>query len=260
MAAERKSWRVACPKCLLLCLLILLLGITGIFLSRTPPQTAQSLAEKYALAVKDAEVAEESEIFRNLTPIVSASVSASSNDRKLSWTDDGTRVLVVTWTSWDGYREGERSNVSREIWVTAVPELKNTFTDSQGPDASTNSLTLRLEQLLGLPQNASKKWFVELWVEPSDLFRPCPDPEITDRECGLEFPRNVSNEYASWFNSLRNVSYQGENPYPWTRLGYTYVWGNPESEVGLSEFVIKSGAEVSVAGVYPTEEYFVSNV
>ena len=27
--------------------------------------------------------------------------------------------------------------------------------------------------------------------------------------------------------------------YPWTRLGYTYDWGNPRNLVGLSEFVLR---------------------
>ncbi len=43
--------------------------------------------------------------------------------------------------------------------------------------------------------------------------------------------------------------------YPWTRLGYTYDWGNPGSEVGLSEFVIQGGATVQVAQVYSTQAY-----
>ena len=39
---------------------------------------------------------------------------------------------------------------------------------------------MRLEKLLGLPPNSGKTKFVEIWVRPQDLFRPSPDPEITD--------------------------------------------------------------------------------
>jgi len=49
-----------------------------------------------------------------------------------------------------------------------------------------------------------------------------------------------------------------DNPakgYPWTRLGYTYDWGNPDSEVGLSEFVITAGATIKIENVYETAAY-----
>jgi hypothetical protein len=108
--------------------------------------------------------------------------------------------------------------------------------------------TLRLEQLLGLPPNDGKTTFAELWVKPADLFRPSADPEITDHEAGLVFPSvtdflTVSQTFINWFDALIASSY-GEDGYPWTRLGYTYDWGNDESEVGVSEFVIRSGATV----------------
>jgi hypothetical protein len=43
--------------------------------------------------------------------------------------------------------------------------------------------------------------------------------------------------------------------YPWTRLGYTYDWGNPESEVGLSEFVVAAGSMVGIEAVSDNETY-----
>jgi len=113
---------------------------------------------------------------------------------------------------------------------------------------------LRLEQLLGLPPDDGKQWFVELWVWPADLFRPAPDPEITDQGAGLDFPDSASPEYRAWFDDLRSKSY-GENGYPWTRLGYTYDWGSPDDHVGLSEFVINKGAPIEVRSVTPTVVY-----
>ena len=58
----------------------------------------------------------------------------------------------------------------------------------------------------------------------------------------------------NWFNRLKSESY-GENGYPWTRLGYTYDWGNPKGEVGLSEFIIKSGATIKIHSVIGTLDY-----
>jgi hypothetical protein len=113
--------------------------------------------------------------------------------------------------------------------------------------------------LLGVPPNNGKTTFVEFWASPEDLFRPSPDPEITDQEAGLDFPQSaeyvtVDSNYIQWFNNLRNSSY-GANGYPWTRLGYTYDWGNPFTRVGASEFVIRSGATVGVYLTATTEEY-----
>ncbi len=146
-------------------------------------------------------------------------------------------------------------NLSREVWVTAVPELRN-FCNKY---AGMTKLTLRLEQLLGLPPNNGKTRFIEMWVLPSDLFRPSPDPEITDREAELDFPHSnrfltVSAKHIKWFNDLKSNSY-GENGYPWTRLGYTYDWGNPESDIGLSEFVIRAGAIVEIHSISKIEDY-----
>jgi len=212
----------------------------------------------YRNAVLDAETAEVGEISRNLIAVV------EENDY-VTWGegDSAGRVLVVTWTSWDGYDEmvGREMTLSREIWVTVVPELKE-FAGEQfrrEADFEKDDYILRLEQLLGLPPGNGKTKFVEIWVDPADLFRPSPDPEITDHEAELDFPRSakfiaVSEEYVLWFNDLRAESY-GENGYPWTRLGYTYDWGNPDDEIGLSEFVISEGAVVIIHSVTPNLEY-----
>lgn len=216
------------------------------------PTSSIELQAAYLAAVKDAATAEPQEISKELTPILETNAN-------LIWQGQpGERqVLVLTWTSWNGYDDkvGQALVTSRDTWVTVAPELKN-FCTTYASD-STN-LTLRLEQLLGLPPDNGKTRFVEIWVKPQDLFRPSPDPEITDQEAGLEFPQSrhltVSEEYVTWFNNLNSSSY-GENGYPWTRLGYTYDWGNPNSEVGLSEFVISPGATIEIHSLTETEAY-----
>jgi len=213
----------------------------------------RDLQQAYLNAVKDAEIAEPNEISRDLVAIV-------ESNTHLVWTGEpgNRRVLVVTWTSWNGYDDevGQSVVTTRETWVTAVPELKDFC---QKNKRARKNLPLRLEQLLGLPPNNGKTRFVEIWVDPSDLFRPSPDPEITDHEAELDFPQSrkfltLSEEYIKWFNDWKRQAY-GTNPYPWTRLGYTYDWGNPKSEVGLSEFVIQKGAAVEIHSVSKTEEY-----
>ena len=239
--------------------IVVCLAVIGILLGSlslcacSSPSTpdASELQQIYRAAVKDAETAEPGEISTNLTAIV------PYND-KLTWQAETGRVLVVTWTSWNGYDSmvGNSTVLQREVWVTAAPELQN-FCKSCCRDNA--SLTLRLEQLLGVPPNSSKTRMVEMWVSPSDLFRPSPDPEISDREAEIDFPVSgdyitVNQSYVEWFNTLKNASY-GENGYPWTRLGYTYDWGNTQSEVGLSEFVGRQGATVGIKSVSTTADY-----
>jgi hypothetical protein len=139
---------------------------------------------------------------------------------------------------------------------------------------------LRIEQLLGVPPNNGKTKFVELWVNPGDLFRPSPDPEVTDHEADLDFPnvtspfvqmtdtpkitdwdpvlnRYFEANYVTWFNRRRNTVYTAEVPYPWTRLGYTYDWGKKSGgHVGMSEFVVRGGSTVGVYAVTPNDAYF----
>ena len=211
--------------------------------------TDAELESDYRDAVIDAQVAEPDEICCNLEAIV-------YYNPDLIWEGQpgDSRVLLLTWTSWDGYNDkaGETMTVSREIWVVIPEELKDFF--NQNRSLSGNNLVLRLEQLYGLPPHNGKEWFVEIWANPDDIFRPSPDPEITDYEAELDFPKWVDTQYQDWFNELKSKSY-GESGYPWTRLGYTYDWGNPKSEIGLSEFIIMPDSTVKIQSVSGTLDY-----
>ncbi len=234
------------------------------------PSTEEELQQDYANAIQDASVVTADEIDTNLTPI-------TEENPDLIWSGEaGNRqVLMVTWTSWTGYddlvgktirmtryltvpvRDALGNTVmslydtTRDIWVTAVPEIQRFC---QSNPLSPEERTLRLEQLLGVPPHNGKTRFVEFWVKPGDLFRPTPDPDITTTISSLEFPADVSEEHLQWFNDLMATSY-GENGYPWTRLGYTYDWGKSDHHIGLSEFVIRTGAEVDVDSVTFTDDY-----
>jgi len=228
-----------------------------------PFVTEEDLQQAYQDAIKDAEVAEPDEISAHLTAIT------AYNDHLIWEGPAGTsRVLMLTWTSWTGYDSlvgksirvddlAKSVETSRDTWVTAAPELhefcKARFLDSE-------NMSLRVEQLMGLPPHNGKTRFVAFWVNPEDLFRPSPDPEITDCEAELDFPTSgrfvtVSPEHIDWFNALKETSY-GTDGYPWTRLGYTYDWGNPCCEIGLSEFVIRSGATVDVQSVTLNNDFW----
>ena len=212
------------------------------------------LQEAFHAAVRDAEEAEPDEIVDTLTALTPESAD-------LVWDEETGRILMATWTSWDGYDDvvGQDMELQREIWVTAVPQVQS-FCQSYVADEV--SLSLRLEQLLGLPPADGKDRFVEVWVNPDDIFRPSPDPEIDDTVAELEL--GTADEFDSeedyefhrdWYNFQVSLSYDEENGYPWTRLGYTYDWGNPESEVGLSEFVVQAGAMIGVNQVHANADY-----
>ena len=224
-----------------------------------PTYTAQSDSiqqnydQAYDNAVKDAEVCEPSEISKNLTAII-------PTNKDLIWKEDQQekRVLVVTWTNWNGYngKVGQTISAEKDIWVTAVPELQNFIKRNR---FTKQDIALRVEQLLGLQPNSKKTRFVEVLVSPKDLFRPSPDPEITDCEAELDFPTNkyitICDDYKKWFNNQKNESYKPSG-YPWTRLGYTYDWGNPTSEIGVSEFVNGAGAKIEICSVRENDAYF----
>ncbi len=215
------------------------------------------LKQRYAVALQDAKVAEASEIYTGLTAI-------TPDNSKLTWDKESGRVLVVTWTSYKGYdtQVSKELTVTRETWVTAVPDLQ-TFCRSYQATPET-PLNLRLEELLGLPPNNGKTRIVALWVKPEDLFRPSPDGQVDDSVAELEIPpasRFASQQdyefHRDWYNlQLQIDNYDDPSKgYPWTRLGYTYDWGNPQSEVGLSEFVIYANSPAKVEKVYLTNEY-----
>ena len=204
-----------------------------------------SLEQLYRAAVEDAMHADADEIETNLSMI-------SVQNPDLRWKDG--MVLVVTFTHYpDSYPVGETINTWwGDTWVTAAPELQKAFTSM--PNAAAEPL-LRIEQLLGLPQETGNQWFAELWVRPEDLFRPCPDNEITDSVCELTFPDTATDDYILWFENLTTTSYADNPAYPWTRLGYTYDWAPGTDEVGLSEFVIRPEAEVLVEQVTKFDTY-----
>lgn len=235
------------------------LAIIGmlLFVSASCAHTIENLSQEelqdsYMQAVQDAEIAEPHEISKELIAIVPA------NDY-LYWNQDKSAVLVTTWTASQDFSsyEGKTIQVPKAIWVTVIPEMHTFFTKHP---VKSEDLSLRLEQLLGLPPQSGYTHFVEMWVSPEDLFRPSADPEISDSEAEIESPVSslfirITDWYTQWFSHAQQTSY-GDNGYPWTRLGYTYDWGNPKSEIGLSEFVICPEASVVIHRIVKTRDYF----
>lgn len=207
-----------------------------------------TLAEQYQSAIDDAMFARQDEVYSGLTPIV----ESNSN---LTWrgTPGNASVLVVAFTKYaSSYPMGEMVNTTwGDVWVTLVPDIQVFFENNVAEGAN---LTLRAAQLLGLPPNTGNTYFVELWVQPQFIFRPSPDNEITDAVAQIALPASITPDYKAWFSG--NIIYSYYPPkFPWTRLGYTYDWGNSGSHVGLSEFVIRQNALVVVESVTAIADY-----
>lgn len=206
-------------------------------------------SKNYYLAIEDAKEADKEEISYTLIDI------NESNDYIIQKKIDGEgKVLFVTWTDKpESYpQDSTICNAWGEIWVTVVPEMEDWFLENY---SSGTNYVYRTEELLGLPRDKGYTHFIEMWVDPDDLWRPSPDNEITDCSAELEIPADIDSIYLAWYNE--NITYSYTPPrYPWTRLGYTYDWGNSKSEVGLSEFIIKKNSRIVVHKVYDNESYF----
>lgn len=76
------------------------------------------LPDAYWDAIDDAKRADPDEIFYGLTAITPHNDALSRDDRG--------RVLVTTWTTWDGYTQniGNELILTRDLWVTIVPDLQ----------------------------------------------------------------------------------------------------------------------------------------
>lgn len=254
---------------LLYVLLVLMISLTGCKKNETTvtpfgPDMA-TLKHQYKLAVMDAKNAEPWEIYKSLVAVIYYGDSMGGQGN-LTWSADSAgnqRLLVVSWMKqnttqyWPvGQTFKTSSNTAYMSWITTAPQMtdflkKNSFSSPSG-------LHLRIAQVLGMPPDTQNDYFVEFWVYPKNLFRPSPDPEITDPEADLYFPANVSQKHRDWFLNELTSKYDTSttSAFPWTRLGYTYDWATPLTPVGLSEFVVDTSSWVTVKGIYSSWDYY----
>lgn len=233
-------------------------------------QANPSPKERYNEAIRDAAVAEPTEQVADLIPL-------TPDNPNLVWHPDRQRLLMVTWKSQSSFDRfikpatNSSSNENQLIWVTAAPQVQQLCRQyrQQNPNATEADLKLRLQQYLGLDPAWNYDVFVEMWVDVRDLFRPCADPEVSDRQCQADFPQSLAADlpkvagitprsgianYQTFFKGLYYRSIR-TNLQPFTGLGYTYDWGNPNSEVGASEFILVPGAAYTIERAVPTGDY-----
>ena len=224
--------------------------------------------------------------------IVSPLEPITRNNPNFIWNATGDRILMVSWIPEKPYTvhyQPKLTTPSRQFiaapvlaylsWVTAVPQIKNFMAHySTSGEIRETPMQVRVAQLLGLPRPPAgeKRYFVEMWIRPEDLARPCSQevregqpalkcelvdvqPEQTLRTIPVEATPRSEQGYCAWFKNKEVYEYwKSSYAYPWTRLGYTYDWG-PGSEAknhrGLDEFIIKPGTTVILHSATPTENY-----
>ena len=210
--------------------------------------------QSYQHAVNDAARVRETKISQTL-------VAIDDKNPTLIWNADKSKILMLTWKEQSSYEKffkpnhATSSNLNHATWVTAAPQVQQFCQNylAHNPRADKPQLDLRLKQYLGLNATWNYNVFIEMWVSPTDLFRPCVDPEIDDGQCNLQFGEKspqVKNipDYVSFYKNLYFKSFRESGGVPWTGLGYTYDWGNTQSPVGASEFVLAHNQNIKSSG------------
>jgi hypothetical protein len=193
--------------------------------------------------------------------VYDAAIYNHGNLRKLNAIPaDSTSMVVVTLTKARyNYEVGKTMTLGRYIWVTLVPEVRDSCRRFSG------DVRLHLEQLLGLPPSGTDSLFIVMRVARTDIFRPTPDPttatsypcaDPSDPLCGNAYPKGFADSaHIAWISTNTMSVYQMPNGYPWTHLGYTYNWSPGSDRYGASEYVIKPTATVTVLDIVPYNEY-----
>ena len=200
----------------------------------------------------------------------------SDANRQLVWRPGSARdellvaAVMTPETYAKYYASGSGSTpASRPVlWVTLAPQLKSwchrlarslrrAGLGRASRTSAAERVRRRVVQWLGLSPMIDYSRVVNLWVDRTRLFRPCPDPGVTDRRCQLKMdgtPHVIGiSDYPSFFASLYVSSYSLDGA-PWTRLGYTYDWGG-QTRFGASEYMVTTSTRYVVGSAATVADY-----
>lgn len=203
---------------------------------------APDLNALYESAVRDSAFADEDEIL----PLV----SLTQSDEMTTWRDG--KVLLLTWHNYpDSYPEGENVTIMwGPVWTFTDKEIAsygNELSKADDPE-------MRLKQLIAFAPDSEHSTVTGFWVSPENVKRPAYQNDPTAGNMTTALGENTDEEFKAWFDeNILWSYYYGE--YPWTRLGYTYDWADNGTEYGLTEFIVESGAEVTVEFTETTSEF-----
>ncbi len=231
------------------------------------PAAEESREERFAAAIIDAA--------RELTPediydkLVAIEYGASQlTEWKIEESDTMLLVASLQPKGWSytatgaDHRFTTSDSADAAIWVTIPNELNaKLLAEPEMRDSTT--LNNRLLEIIGLRPDGTESIINLLWIDPHDLLRPSYDPDPTTTHGAVEYPADnqLPTWYKEWFEGNIAYSYlapaEGLN-YPFTRLGYTYDWGEGASKYGLSEFITLPQSEVCIERSIGCWEYYKS--
>ena len=130
----------------------------------------------------------------------------------------------------------------------------------------------RISQLMGIDIYPEHIWLCTFTVDLDNIFRPAYQTSIissdfvknngkwkVNDEGIINLPKKEIKSATD--SNIQHISpshwlglLQESKEYPWTRMGYTYDWGNTEDHVGVSEFVIVPGTEVKEVNFYKVKD------
>ncbi len=195
---------------------------------------------------------------------------SSAELQKWGLNENETYYKGVTWMNQEFANKAKDAQENHQgifqyssyTWITPVSKTKSFCQKSKG-SLSNSQLPptvikrLRLSQYLGLPIKPpapNPTHFITIIAKKSDIFRPCLETAINDNQCEV-FPKSAKEKEE--IEAKIENQYKGliDHRFPWTALGYTYDWGNPNNNVGASEYVIKKDAKVYIDSVYTTCDF-----
>lgn len=209
-------------------------GTWGISLPEDDTEPKATLEQLYSEATMDSITAEPDEIF----PLV----CLTPQDRQTQWQDG--KVLVATVNKKPQlYTEGKTISLPGEVWTVSAKEMENWIHKNK---SDVTDWQIRLQQVVGVPLTSEYTHVTAMWVSPEDVIRPAYSRDITSGAMPTALPQDTPEDYRDWFEGNVMWSYF-DSQYPWTRLGYTYDWAENSGEYGLTEFLVREGAMVTIA-------------
>ena len=144
---------------------------------------------------------------------------------------------------YSAYWKDKNGTSNRYTWVFVLEDFQKRCLekgiDSTHYNVESGALSKRLCQFLGLSDTDRRDTIVYMKVLAKNLFRPSYNTDIKTRTtpnyAGINyFINNLDITNRRWM-----LQQQFTNTYPWTRMGYTYDWGDRSNYVGVTEFILE---------------------
>lgn len=201
----------------------------------------KSKYETFNDALEDAKTAQVEEI-KELVNLV-------ATDSHTLWNEAQNKVLLfAVHAQKNKYQDDTSVTLEEDVWLYSVKEMRDWYLPIR---LDVHAKEYRSQQLLGLNMNYSITHVTTFWADANNVYRPAYIKDVTSK-MEIGFPNNETDSFKNWFNKQEEKLSEVR---PWTKLGYTYDWGN-SNHYGLSEFVAFSGSEMLVNKTYTLNNFY----